>query len=145
MLVNGVKVTIINLHHGRKRPIENLGFMVEMNGQRFLHVGDTEATAADFAVYDLKEKKIDVAFLPLWLLRHNAWAGSASAVGARRIVIMHVPTAEMADGAVERQGGWTQVLAAIQAERPGSLSFARELQEKQILPGAQAAGAGAGS
>ena len=115
-----------------------------MGGQRFLHVGDTEATAADYGKYDLKAKKIDVAFLPMWQLRHKAWAGAAAAVGARKIVIMHVPTSQMADAAVEKQGGWSQVLAEIQAGRPGTISFTDELEEKIILPGTSDAGGGAG-
>lgn len=50
---DGVALTVYNLHHGRGRPIENLGFLVEVGGARLLHVGDTMVDAEELAVLDL--------------------------------------------------------------------------------------------
>lgn len=62
----GIHVQLLNIHHGRSRPIENLGFIVEFAGKRVLHIGDSEAEAAVFQKYKVVKDRIDVAFLPFW-------------------------------------------------------------------------------
>ncbi len=62
-----------------------------MGGLRFLHVGDTSATAKEFAAYDLAAMEIDVAMLPFWILTSDDWPAYAKAIDADHIVAMHVP------------------------------------------------------
>jgi L-ascorbate metabolism protein UlaG (beta-lactamase superfamily) len=88
----GFEVVVLNLHHGRDRrpPVQNIGFLARMGGVRWLHVGDTEVDEDDIRPYGLPDERIDVAFLPTWLLH----GGRGSRVVQRqirptRIVVMH--------------------------------------------------------
>ena len=85
----GVRVTILNLHHGRaRRPaVQNLGFLIEIGGVRLLHVGDTEVSVGDVRPYELGERGIDVALLPTWIVSQKALVDE---IGARRLVAMHL-------------------------------------------------------
>lgn len=84
------EVTVVNLHHGRQRQVPNLGFVVDIGGWRILHVGDTQATAEEFAALDLGELDLDLAFLPFWRLGEDA-TDLLTAIGAARVVPMHIP------------------------------------------------------
>jgi L-ascorbate metabolism protein UlaG (beta-lactamase superfamily) len=73
--VNGIKVQVLNLHHGRRRrpEVQNNGYIVRIGGLKILHMGDTEATAEDFRPYALAAEKIDIAFVPSWFLSSEDW------------------------------------------------------------------------
>lgn len=88
----GISIEILNLHHGRgRRPwVENLGFLIDVNGFRVLHVGDTEATVEDFRPYDLPSRSIDLAILPGWFLAEPNWVAVSQSLGARNIAAMHL-------------------------------------------------------
>jgi len=92
--VAGIDVEVLNLHHGRRRDplVENLGFIVRMGGFSFLHMGDTEATAEEIGSLELRDRHIDVAFVPFWLLEDRQTArGYLEAIGAAKVVAMHIP------------------------------------------------------
>jgi L-ascorbate metabolism protein UlaG (beta-lactamase superfamily) len=91
-VIAGIPVVVFDLHHGRSRDVRNLGVLVDLDGVRVLHLGDTEATLADLGVYDLPERGVDVALVPYWHLlseegRHRIRKG----VSAGIIVPMHWP------------------------------------------------------
>lgn len=93
----GLALTVLNLHHGRglDPPVENLGFLIELGGVRFLHVGDTEAGEADWARLDLTRQRVDVALLPYWLLWDEAGRERIRRqIAPRGIVPMHWPSAD---------------------------------------------------
>jgi len=91
----GLRVTVFNLDHGPSTDAENLGFLIELGGMKFLHVGDTELTPGDLAPLGLAREGIDVAFLPTWhLLGGSRFGGWPEAVGARTVVAMHLPAAD---------------------------------------------------
>lgn len=95
LVENGVRLRVLRLHHGRSRPIQNLGFVLQLKDGRVLHVGDTEVTAAELAVHGLPSLELDVAFLPFWqLLDPNDLASYQKALEARYVVPMHIPTEE---------------------------------------------------
>src|SRR5688572_14298948 len=50
--INDVSVELLGIPHGgeRHRHVEHLGFLVEIGGRRVLHVGDTEISAATYAL-----------------------------------------------------------------------------------------------
>ncbi len=69
----GVTVQMLNIHHGRNRPVQNLGFIVEVGGRKFLHIGDSEAEDFVFNNYAIAKDGIDVAFIPYWYFFDAGW------------------------------------------------------------------------
>lgn len=87
----GLSLEVLNLHHGRggDPPTQNLGFLIHLGGFKILHVGDTSATAEEFAVNDLHEDGIDLAMLPDWLLLYDKWEGLLETIRPRHTAAIH--------------------------------------------------------
>lgn len=127
----GVSVQLLNIHHGRTRPVENLGFIIEFAGKRILHIGDSEAEPAVFQKYEVVKDRIDVAFLPFWYFQSDDWKRAVrEQIQPRHIVLMHVPP----DTAFNRlrDGDFQPKLARIKAEFPNAVYFARELEKRRF-------------
>lgn len=95
--VAGVTLAAFQLHHGRGLPrqVANLGFLVEIGGQRIVHLGDTEANAEELARTGLAPDGVDLALVPFWrLIDATERAGIRRALRPRRVAALHVPTAE---------------------------------------------------
>ena len=89
----GVLVDALNLHHGRDRspPVQNLGYLVNLDGFKVLHIGDSEAGADVFGPLGLAAEKIDLALLPAWYLTNESWAKVVrTQIRPRYIVAMHI-------------------------------------------------------
>lgn len=116
---SGIRVRVMNLPHG---VTENIGFLVEIGGMRLLHVGDTDAGASLYDRLALRDEAIDVALLPYWLVVYEPWRGTvAETIGARRLVIMHLPLAGGPAEDVPATGGRDAMLAGIRARHPGAV------------------------
>lgn len=121
---DGLRLEALGLHHGRDRPrpVENLGFLLTLGGVTLLHVGDTEATAADLAPLALERARLDVALVPTWFVDAAPWKDTlAAALPARRLVVMHVPAADapadwFGDGRTRER-----MAAEIRASFPGAV------------------------
>ncbi|MBK8648906.1 MAG: hypothetical protein IPN16_20665 [Gemmatimonadetes bacterium] len=50
----------------RPRP-EHLGYLIDIGGRRFLHLGDAETDEEAYAALRLDTARIDVALLPHWM------------------------------------------------------------------------------
>lgn len=89
----GLRLTVWDLHHGRNRrpPVPNLGLLVELNGFRVLHVGDTEAVTDEIAGLGWADRSIDLALLPYWKVRGKAGESFRRAIGARHVRAFHLP------------------------------------------------------
>ena len=95
------RIELVRLPHSggaRTASVQNLGHVLEIGGARILHVGDADALDPAVERYDLDERGLDVAFVPYW------WLGDAGGVarareltGARHLVAVHVPPAEIAE------------------------------------------------
>ncbi|MCI0391279.1 MAG: MBL fold metallo-hydrolase [Acidobacteria bacterium] len=121
-------VQLLNIHHGRGRPIENLGFIVEIAGKRVLHIGDSEAEAAVFQKYEVVKDRIDVAFLPFWyFLNDDSKRAVREQIQPRHIVVMHIEL----DTFINRvtNGDWQKKWTNIKAEFPNAVFFAKELEK----------------
>lgn len=125
----GVGVQLLNIHHGRTRPVENLGFLIELAGKRILHIGDSEAEPAVFQKYEISQARIDVAFLPTWYFENDEFKRAVrEQMQPRHIVVMHVPP----DTAFSRlrDGDFQKKWAQIKAEFPNAVYLAQELDKK---------------
>jgi L-ascorbate metabolism protein UlaG (beta-lactamase superfamily) len=124
-------VQLLNLHHGRSQPTENLGVLVEIAGKRVLHIGDSEAEAAVFEKYGVAEDAIDVAFLPFWyLLDEDHKRTVREHIKPRHIVVMHIEEDSLLNRI--RSGTWKKKWEQIQAEFPSAVFFAEELEQKSF-------------
>jgi L-ascorbate metabolism protein UlaG (beta-lactamase superfamily) len=87
-----VQLRVLDLHHGqRPEPIQNLGLLLDIGGFKILHVGDTEASLEEFAVYGLEHEGIHVVLLPYWKLLEADGPRLVREIGANRVVAIHLP------------------------------------------------------
>lgn len=92
-----VRIDFFQLAHGGKgnEKVLNLGHLIEMGGLRILHVGDAEPAVENFAAYDLKARKIDIAFVPYWFFgKAGGTRVLNEQIQARVVVACHVPPKE---------------------------------------------------
>lgn len=136
--IDGVRVEVLNLHHGRRRslPVENIGFVVEMEGVSFLHIGDTLATAEELAALDLAQRGIDVAFVPYWhLLDAETAHDYLEAIGATSVVAMHLPTADAPLSYLDPAPDLEGLILMVEETAPGVLVLSEVMEEKVIHTG----------
>lgn len=89
--VAGIGVTVFNLHHGRSRiEVQNLGLLIDLDGFRILHIGDTEISAGEVRPLRLHELGIDLALLPAWYLTEPPFRGAVAEIRPARIAAMHL-------------------------------------------------------
>lgn len=118
---NGVKVEIFGVPHTggfRHRAVEHLGFIVELGGRRVLHLGDTGTDEEAFSVLRLDTARVDVAFVPAWMVTDaegrrviERW------IRAKQVVAIH-----MGPRSTQRE---------IQAALPGAVAFNRSLEVRR--------------
>lgn len=72
--VGEIGIDILRLPHGSKRFswIENLGYLITINGKSVLHIGDAAMSLNNFIPFELDEAKIDVACLPYWYFLYKS-------------------------------------------------------------------------
>jgi L-ascorbate metabolism protein UlaG (beta-lactamase superfamily) len=70
LTVGGVHVTTLALPHakGARTEVDNVGYLVTLDGVRVLHVGDAHLAPELFAPFRLPARRIDVALVPYWYL-----------------------------------------------------------------------------
>lgn len=121
MELDGIKLTVLNLHHGRGRrpPIQNLGFVIEIGGLRFLHVGDTEVNAKEISVYGLDDLRIDVGLLPVWLIDRPEWRPVLDEIAARHLVAMHMASPDAPSSYFGPAGSFERRVAAVRRAADG--------------------------
>jgi L-ascorbate metabolism protein UlaG (beta-lactamase superfamily) len=126
-----VRVSALNLHHGRDRPVENLGFLIEVGGWTFLHIGDTEVTPDELAAHKLNEEEIDLFFVPYWYLAYSDWDVHMEAVTSdARLVAMHMPPPDDPRGYLEELGGFVGAATKILDEYPTAFVPSEAMQSR---------------
>ncbi len=118
--IDGVRLHVLHLHHGIFDPLlENLGFVVELDGQRFLHFGDTEAEHPDFEPYLDVLRGTDLALLPFWFLT-SEWRVEMvrDEIRPRQIVVAHLPESSAPSGYFGRWGSHAEVVRLIRTHFP---------------------------
>jgi L-ascorbate metabolism protein UlaG (beta-lactamase superfamily) len=127
----GIYIQLLNIHHGRGRPVENLGFIIEIAGKRVLHIGDSEAESAVFQKYDVAKDRVDVAFLPFWYFLNDDFKRAVrELIRPRHIVVMHIESGAILNRV--RSGDWRTKWAQIKSEFPNAVFFAKELEKKSF-------------
>lgn len=124
----GVSVDVLNLHHGRGRnpPVQNLGFLIDLDGFKLLHVGDTEAGADVFGPLNLASEEIDIAFLPGWFLTSEKWAQVVrEQIRPRHIVAMHLAEPGAPSSYFGRDGSREGRIERIRRNFPSAVIFER--------------------
>ncbi len=90
LTVADVPVEILGLGHGsRHADIQNLGHVVTIGGQKVLHVGDADPSAGVFETFNLDERGIDIALLPVWFLTDFAHVVREH-IRPRHIIAVHM-------------------------------------------------------
>jgi len=86
--VGEIRIELLRLSHGTGRfaSVQNLGHVITVGGVTALHVGDAVMVPENFAAYHLRERGIDVAFVPYWYFDDPA---------GRRIVDEHFRPAQL--------------------------------------------------
>lgn len=113
------RVSLLSLHHGHLM-IKNLGFIVELDGFRVLHVGDTEVRAEEIRRYELSNFDLDVALLPGWLLAEDSWRLVVEEISARQVVAMHLPRDDAPPSWFGVAGSLDGQIAEIRRRVPGA-------------------------
>ena len=127
----GVRVEILNLHHGRDRrpPVENLGFLVTLAGMTVLHVGDTEVVASELAPYRLAERGVDLGLLPSWFVAWPKWiAVTRDAIRPRWIAVMHAATDQAPASWFSNATSYAEMEVKIRDQFPEARIFRRPLE-----------------
>ncbi len=92
---NGIRIEAFRLQHAgdRNNEVQNLGLIMHLGDRTVLHVGDADASAANFEPFELAGKKIDVAILPTWLLENRTLVDEQ--IGAKTYIAAHIPTKDL--------------------------------------------------
>jgi L-ascorbate metabolism protein UlaG (beta-lactamase superfamily) len=97
--VSGINLKGLGLKHSGANFswIQNLGYVVELDGKKFLHIGDADMTEENFSSLGLVEEKIDVAFIPYWyLLSSTGRAILQNHIRPKHVIAVHISPAEAA-------------------------------------------------
>ena len=132
----GLDITLLHLHHGRNRqpPVGNLGFLLELGGRKLLHVGDTVASAEEFAVYELAKERIGVALVPFWLLSDASWRGVVrEQIAPDEIVAMHLPVPDAPAGYFAPSKDLDDLIERIRTAYPDARVFSTPTVESVSL------------
>jgi L-ascorbate metabolism protein UlaG (beta-lactamase superfamily) len=130
--LDGLSLTAMAMHHGRDVPFQNLGFLVEVNGVKLLHVGDSQATHAELGRYGLAMEGIDVAFVPFWyLLDANGVKMVREAISPKKVVPMHIPV-EGAPATLFGDGRTRDGVMKLMRTTPGTVVFDQPMESKDI-------------
>ncbi len=95
--VNGIKVTAFFIYHAggsRTRSIENMGYLVDINGTKILHLGDSDMNPDRFKALDLKAMGVDIAMVPYWYMADETGVSIVNdQIQPKNLIGIHFPKA----------------------------------------------------
>lgn len=132
----GVVIEALGMPHGpTSNAAVNVGYLVEMNGRRLVHIGDTTIGAEDLAVFGFRSPGIDTALLPYWyLLDPSLQRAVREGIDPRSIVVLHAPAAGHESPVVRSRGGWAALAREIQLSFPNAVVPSREQERLPRAP-----------
>jgi L-ascorbate metabolism protein UlaG (beta-lactamase superfamily) len=92
--LNGVRVDFVNMNHEGSAfyPDPVLGHVIHMGGKRILHLSDSEVQTGNLETLNLANLNIDIAILPLWVLKSvEASVVVREKIAAKNWVAIHIP------------------------------------------------------
>lgn len=95
--IGGIDLKVLGLRHGGQQFgwVQNLGYVVDLNGRKILHIGDADMTEENFSTFNLAQEGIDVAFIPYWFfLSSNGRSIVREQIRPKYVVAVHIPPAE---------------------------------------------------
>ena len=119
---DGIRIKFLGLRHSGEqfKHIQNLGHVIEIGGKKFLHIGDADMTAENFAAFNLPAEKIDVAFIPYWfLLTADGRKFVIDQFNAKQVIAVHIPPAEA-----------EEVIQQLKRDMPEATAFTKMLEER---------------
>jgi L-ascorbate metabolism protein UlaG (beta-lactamase superfamily) len=97
-IIQGIRIKSFLLQHDNRPDIENVGYLIDMDGTKILHTGDcTGADTVQLKNLQLQNIDIDLAFLNFY----GFWKSqkkrnfTKEIVNPKRIVLMHIPTKDL--------------------------------------------------
>jgi L-ascorbate metabolism protein UlaG (beta-lactamase superfamily) len=97
-IIRGVKIKSFSLQHDNRPKIQNVGYLVEIDGIKVFHSGDnTGAVEAEFDRMQLHNRNVDLALLNFYGFRTSKEERdfTKSHINPKNIVLMHIPPKEM--------------------------------------------------
>jgi L-ascorbate metabolism protein UlaG (beta-lactamase superfamily) len=100
--------------------IQNLGYIVELDGMKFLHIGDADMTEENFSSLGLSDENIDVAFIPYWyLLSSTGRAIVQNQIRPKHVIAIHISPSKAAE-----------VSEQVRRAYPDAVTFTRILETR---------------
>jgi len=97
-MIQGIRIKSFFMQHDNRPEIENIGYLIDMDGIKILHTGDcTGADTIQLKNLQLQNRDIDLAFLNFY----GFWRGqnkrnfTKKIVNPKNIVLMHIPPKEI--------------------------------------------------
>ena len=95
---DGISITSIPVKHANQKRnfwVQNLAYLIDIQGFTFLHLGDMEMTEANFRLIQNATKgKVDYAIFPYWLFYDDGLNWINKKIKAHKFIAVHVPTYE---------------------------------------------------
>lgn len=97
-VVYGIRIKSYFLQHDNRPEIQNVGYVIEIDGIKVFHSGDnTGANTSEFELMQLQNKSIDVALLNYYGFWNSIEERNftKSHINPKNIVLMHIPPKEI--------------------------------------------------
>lgn len=121
--VADIDLTVLRLRHGNTM---NVGFLLDFDGSKVLHLGDSDGTVANFDSFDLQKEGIDIALAPYWYgLDEESRRVIREHIAPKQVIFFHIPEDNPDDAYLQKHmqevGGRAGLTARIQKEFPQAL------------------------
>ena len=87
------QITIYPFPHANRvyEWIDNSLILADIEGTKYLHIGDASPNKQEFEKLALAERKIDVLFAPYWFLRGPGEAIIKQLIKPKKVIALHIP------------------------------------------------------
>ena len=96
--IHGIRVRSFFIQHDNRTEIENVGYLIDINGIKVFHSGDYNGSEiTEFEKLALQKEKIDVAilnFYGFWSIEEER-TFTKKYINPKNIALMHIPPAEV--------------------------------------------------